>query len=192
MLIKEADLKISYFRTKIVSDNEPSDEIGPFIFLPKHALRYIHENSNLSVALCGRLESNSGGTHRHGTKVGFDSLLGLHTSRCIHLPFRFAVLPECNNPRLNWCPVRYVIKNCMVALSWQGLSRLVWSPPSLISPMLVTTSLILKSNTFPCPRWTSFESQEKTHLNQNGNEIWCSTCQNHSKFCQNKLQYMNN
>ena len=49
MYIYEADLKISYFRTKIVSDNDPSDEIVPHIFLSNHALRCIHEISNLVV-----------------------------------------------------------------------------------------------------------------------------------------------
>ena len=34
--IEEADLKISYFRTIIVPDNEPLDEIEPFIFLSHH------------------------------------------------------------------------------------------------------------------------------------------------------------
>ena len=49
MYIYEADLKISYFRTKIVPDNEPLDEIEPFIYLSNHAIRYIHENSNIVV-----------------------------------------------------------------------------------------------------------------------------------------------
>ena len=40
-------MKISYFRTKIVSDNEPLDEIEPFIYLSNHVIRYIHENSNI-------------------------------------------------------------------------------------------------------------------------------------------------
>ena len=47
MYIYEADLKISYFRTKIVPDNEPLDEIEPFIYLSNHVIRYIHENSNI-------------------------------------------------------------------------------------------------------------------------------------------------
>ena len=42
-------MKISYFRTKIVSDNEPLDEIEPFIYLSNHVIRYIHENSNIVV-----------------------------------------------------------------------------------------------------------------------------------------------
>ena len=41
-------------------------------------------------------------------------------------------------------------------------------------------------------RWASFESQEKMHLNQNGNEIWCFTCQNHFKLRQNNLRHKNN
>ena len=45
MYMQEADLKISYFRTKIVPDNEPLDEIEPFIYLSNHVIRYIHENS---------------------------------------------------------------------------------------------------------------------------------------------------
>ena len=49
MYIYEADLKISYFRTKIVPDNEPLDEIEPFIYLSNHVIRYIHENSNIVV-----------------------------------------------------------------------------------------------------------------------------------------------
>ena len=49
MYIQEADLKISYFGTKIVSNNEPLDEIEPFIYLSNHVLRYIHENSNIVV-----------------------------------------------------------------------------------------------------------------------------------------------
>ena len=49
MYIYEADLKISYFRTKIVPDNEPLDEIEPFIYLSNHVIRYIHENSNIEV-----------------------------------------------------------------------------------------------------------------------------------------------
>ena len=49
MYIYEADLKISYFRTKIVSDNEPLDEIEPFIYRSNHVNRYIHENSNIVV-----------------------------------------------------------------------------------------------------------------------------------------------
>ena len=49
MPIQEADLEILYFRTKIVSDNEPSDQIVPFILLSNHALRCIHEISNLVV-----------------------------------------------------------------------------------------------------------------------------------------------
>ena len=44
------DLKISYFRTKIVSDNEPLDEIERFIFLSNHAIRYIDKNSNFVVS----------------------------------------------------------------------------------------------------------------------------------------------
>ena len=47
--ISEADLKILYFRTKMVSDNEPSDQTVPFILLSNHALRCIHEISNLVV-----------------------------------------------------------------------------------------------------------------------------------------------
>ena len=39
---------------------------------------------------------------------------------------------------------------CLLS-SQQGSSRLVRSPPSPISPIFVTTSLILKSNTFFCP-----------------------------------------
>ena len=42
-------MKISYFRTKIVPDNEPLDEIEPFICLSNHEIRYIHENSNIVV-----------------------------------------------------------------------------------------------------------------------------------------------
>ena len=42
-------MKISYFRTKIVPDNEPLDEIEPFIYLSNHVIRYIHENSNIVV-----------------------------------------------------------------------------------------------------------------------------------------------
>ena len=49
MYIYEADLKISYFRTKIVPDNEPLDEIEPFIYRSNHVNRYIHENSNIVV-----------------------------------------------------------------------------------------------------------------------------------------------
>ena len=49
MYIQEADLKISYLRTKIVSDNELLDEIEPFIYLSNHVIRYIHENSNIVV-----------------------------------------------------------------------------------------------------------------------------------------------
>ena len=49
MYIQQADLKISYFRTKIVSYNEPLDEIEPFICLSNHEIRYIHENSNILV-----------------------------------------------------------------------------------------------------------------------------------------------
>ena len=37
------------FRTKIVPDNEPLDEIEPFIYLSNHVIRYIHENSNIVV-----------------------------------------------------------------------------------------------------------------------------------------------
>ena len=41
---------------------------------------YVDEDRTEKHALCGRLESSSSGTHRLGTKVGFDSLQGLHTS----------------------------------------------------------------------------------------------------------------
>ena len=68
MYIYEADLKISYFRTKIVPDNEPLDEIEPFIYLSNHVIRYIHENSNIvfffsslkSRAHCGCSSGRSG------------------------------------------------------------------------------------------------------------------------------------
>ena len=46
MYIYEADLKISYFRTKIVSGNEPFHKIASFMFLSNHALRYIHKKFN--------------------------------------------------------------------------------------------------------------------------------------------------
>ena len=49
-------MKISYFRTKIVSDNEPLDEIEPFIYLSNHAIRYIHENSNIVVFFIAEVE----------------------------------------------------------------------------------------------------------------------------------------
>ena len=38
-----------YFRTKIVSYNEPLDEIELFIYLSNHAIRYIHE---ISIGWC--------------------------------------------------------------------------------------------------------------------------------------------
>ena len=47
--IKKTDLKILYFRTKIVSYNEPLDEIEPFIYFSNHVIRYIHEISNCVV-----------------------------------------------------------------------------------------------------------------------------------------------
>ena len=37
------------FRTIIVPDNEPLDEIEPFIYLSNHVIRYIHEISNCAV-----------------------------------------------------------------------------------------------------------------------------------------------
>ena len=45
MYIYEADLKISYFRTKTVSNNKLLDEIEPFIFLSTQSIRYIHKSS---------------------------------------------------------------------------------------------------------------------------------------------------
>ena len=58
MYIYEADLKISYFRTKIVSDNEPLDEIEPFIYLSNHVIRYTHENSNCVVFFIAKSRSS--------------------------------------------------------------------------------------------------------------------------------------
>ena len=49
-------MKISYFRTKIVPDNEPLDEIEPFIYLSNHVIRYIHENSNIVVFFIAEVE----------------------------------------------------------------------------------------------------------------------------------------